>query len=523
MTALRGLRIASAVLALAAASCSTSSRPQGVLRYGLTLAPTGIDPHLNASAELGIPLASVYDTLVAQDADGEFLPALAKSWTVSGDGRDYTFHLRRDVEFHDGAPLNAAAVVANLEYTIEPDHHSQKAAFMLGPFLGAEVVDDATVTLHLAEPYAPLLDSLSQVYLGIASPAALRAWGPQDYQLHQVGSGPFAFVEYAPDDHITLSRFEGYRWAPPTYRRPAAALAGVEFRFFVDLPTRALALESGQVDVIGEVPPHDARRLVDSGDFHLYPVSIPGQPMQILFHLSQSPTEDRRVRQALVLAVDRQAVVDTVFSGMSPVARGPLSADVPGFAEDAAFPEPDPATAASLLEASGWHMENGRRLRAGEPLSLRLIVPNWGSHPEVAQLVAAAWESVGAEVEIEVAAGFGPLREAQARGDYHAIMLNFFGTDPDLLTPFYQTGGLYNWMELADPEVDGLLARGRTATDSAERRRAYARLAQMSRDEAWILPIRDYINLIVAHRRVQGMRFSPQGWFPYLIEFSLAP
>ncbi|MGH2626594.1 MAG: ABC transporter substrate-binding protein, partial [Anaerolineales bacterium] len=374
-----------------------------------------------------------------------------------------------------------------------------------------------------SEPYAPLLDSLSQVYLGIASPTALRTWGPQDYQFHQVGSGPFRFVEYLADDHITLAQNEGYRWASPAYLSPSASLAGVEFRFFVDVPTRALALESGQVDLIGEVPAHDARRLVDSGDFRLYPVAIPGQPMQILFHVSVPPTDDRRVRQALVLAVDRQEIVNTVFGGMSPVARGPLSAGVPGFAEDTGFPLPDPAAAAALLEDAGWRFEGGRRRRGGEILSLRLVVPNWGSHPEVAQLVAAAWEDVGAEVEIEVAAGFGPLREAQSRGDYHAIMLNFFGTDPDLLTPFYATGGLYNWFDLADPEVDELLAAGRTALDPVVRRAAYRRLAQRARDEAWILPIRDYVNLIVAHHRVQGMRFSPQGWFPYLIEFSLAP
>lgn len=494
------------------------------MRYGLTLAPTGIDPHLNASAELGIPLSSVYETLVVQDpASGTFLPGLAESWTISPDGKDYTFQLRRGVVFHDGTPLDAAAVVANLEYTVHPDHHSQKASFMLGPFDHAEAIGDDIVALHLAEPFAPLLDSLSQVYLGIASPDALETWGPQDYQFHQVGSGPFRFVEYIPDDRLTLTRNEDYRWAPPASRQPTASLAGAEFRFFVDVPTRALALESGQVDVIGEVPAHDAQRLVDSGDFRLYPVAIPGQPMQILFHLSVPPTDDPRVRQALVLAVDRQAIVDTVFAGMSPVARGPLSSNLPGFEEEAEFPVHDPVKSAALLEDAGWRLEDGQRRRDGQPLSLHLVVPNWGSHPEVAQLLQVAWEAIGAEVQVEVAAGFGPLREAQARGEYHAIALNFFGTDPDLLTPFYETGGLYNWLELADPEVDSLLAEGRSAVDPAVRRSAYARLARRIRDEAWILPIRDYVNLVAAHHRVQGMRFSPQGWFPYLIEFSLAP
>ena len=161
------------------AGCTCTGCRSTTVHYGLTLAPTGIDPHLNASAELGIPLTSVYDTLVVQDpSTGEVLPGLAESWTVSPDGRTYTFTLRDDVTFHDGTTFEAADVIANLDYVMNPDHHSQKAIFMLGPYQGAAALDDYTLEIRLAEPYPPLLNSLSQVYLGIASPEALAEWGP---------------------------------------------------------------------------------------------------------------------------------------------------------------------------------------------------------------------------------------------------------------------------------------------------------------------------------------------------------
>lgn len=149
------------------ASPTTPTPGPTTLTYGLTLAISGIDPHLNASSELGIPLASVYDTLLFRDPEtGEFVPGLAESWSISNDGLSYEFHLRQDVVFHDGTPFNAEAVRANIEYILNPDNHSQKAAAMLGPLQTVEVVDDATLNFHLSEPYAPLLDSLAQVYLG---------------------------------------------------------------------------------------------------------------------------------------------------------------------------------------------------------------------------------------------------------------------------------------------------------------------------------------------------------------------
>jgi peptide/nickel transport system substrate-binding protein len=520
------LRVLCAALLVTVSACTPVAAPSGSLVYGLTLAPSGLDPHLNASSELGIPLSSVYDTLVALDPQtGTFVPGLAKDWTISPDGTEYTFHLRRDVRFHDGTRFDAQSVRANLEYILHPDHHSQKAAFMLGPFDRVETPDEFTAVLILKEPYAPLLDSLSQVYLGMASPKALADWGPVDYQFHQVGTGPYTFVEYVPNDHLTLRANPDYAWGPSVYQQSRATIETISFRFFTDPATRALALESGAADVVGEVPPHDAERLASTGEYSLYPAAIPGQPLQFLLNTARAPTDDLRVREALILGADRTAIVQTVFGSTSPLAQGPLSANVLDFIARAPLPAPDPAAAALLLDQAGWPLEAGKavRERDGQPLRLMLVSPPWGSNPEVAQLLKADWARLGIDLQIETAAGFGPLKEAQAAGEYNLIGVNLFGTDPDLLRPFFTTDGEYNWSKVRSTELDGLLFEGSQLTEDPIARMAlYEQAVELIREQALLLPIRDYVNLVVANARVLDLRFSAQGWFPNLIDLQLA-
>jgi len=517
-------RSAACVLALAFATACAGTAPPGTsVAYGLTLSPTGIDPHLNASAELGIPLTSVYDTLVVQDPEtGAFLPSLASSWEISDDGLTYAFHLRTDVRFHDGEPFDAEAVRANIDYILNPENHSQKAVFMLGPFDRAEVVDTATIVLHLAEPYPPLLDSLAQVYLGMASPRALAAWGPSEYPFHQVGTGPFRFIEFIPNDHLTLARNPDYAWGPSIYRHTTARVETITFRFFTDPATRALALENGDADILGEIPPHDAERL-DGEGFQVTPVAIPGQPLQFLFNRRLPPTDELAVREALLLALDRPAIVDTVFGPTSPVAQGLLSANSLGFAPIRTSPSQDAVAARRLLADSGWLPDaDGVRRRDGSPLALTLIAPSWGNNPEVGQLLEAAWEALGAQVELQIAPSFGQLKEAQERGDYNAIGINFFGTDPDLLRPMFASEGIYNWTGYADPSLDDVLRRaGASAATPSQRVELYAEAARIMGDQALVIPIRDYVNLVGASPRIHGLRFSYAGWFPLLIDLEV--
>jgi peptide/nickel transport system substrate-binding protein len=491
------------------------------LVYGLTLAPSGIDPHVHASSELGIPLTSVYDTLVYLDpSTGEFVPGLAEDWEVSEDELVYTFYLREGVTFHDGTPFNAEAVRFNLERITSPDLASQKARFMLGPYERTEVVDAYTVRIYLSEPFAPLLDSLSQVYLGMVSPAAAEKWG-SDYQLHQVGTGPFVFVEYVPQDHLLLRRNPDYAWGPEVYQHETAQVNEIEFRFFVDPATRSPALETGEADIMGEIPPQDAARLEESDDFRIEAVPIPGVSLMFFLNTTRPPLDDIRVRQALLYGTDRQAIVSTIFLDTSPVAYGPLAANTFGYEPEVQdYYAYDPTQAASLLDEAGWQDTdgNGVRDKDGEPLVLDMTLMGWGYMPEVGQLLEAQWSALGIGVNAPPPVSYPEALEIADEGRYHLIPFNLSGSDPDILRKFFDSQASFNWSKLDDAELDNWLEAAAHTSDREEREALYSQVQLRVMNEAVVLPIRDYVNLNGVSNQVQGLRFDAQGWFPWLID-----
>jgi peptide/nickel transport system substrate-binding protein len=507
--------------ALLVAGCAPS--PEGRIVYGLTLAPSGIDPHVNASSELGIPLTSVYDTLVYQDPEsGAFVPGLAERWELSPDETIYTFYLRRDVTFHDGTPFNADAVRFNLARITSEGLASQKARFMLGPYQRAEVVDDYTVRIYLSEPFAPLLDALSQVYLGMASPTAVEKWG-DEYQLHQVGTGPFTFVEYIPGDHLLLRRNPDYAWGPEVYQHPTAQVNEVEFRFFTDPTTRSPALETGEVDVMGEVPPQDIARLEASDDFRIEAVAIPGISLMFFLNTTRTPLDDIRVRQALLYATDREAIVSTIFRDTSPVAYGPLSAVTFGYdpsVEGTYLHDPD--RAADLLEEAGWSDTDGDgfRDREGAPLILDMVLMGWGYMPEVGQLMEAQWGELGIGVGSRVVS-YPEALSIAGEGEHHLIPFTLSGSDPDILRKFFDSEATFNWSLVQDPELDGWLETGASISDQERRLELYSLVQERVMDQALVIPIRDYVNLNGVNGRVQGLRYDAQGWFPWLIDVTI--
>ncbi|MGB9775462.1 MAG: ABC transporter substrate-binding protein [Anaerolineae bacterium] len=508
------------LLLAAALATGCTPRPGGRIVYGLTLAPSGIDPHINASSELGIPLTSVYDTLVYQDPKtGEFVPGLAQKWEVSEDGQAYTFYLRRGVKFHDGTPFNAEAVRFNLERITSPDLASQKARFMLGPYERTEVVDEYTVRIVLKEPFAPLLDSLSQVYLAMASPAAVQKWG-SEYQLHQVGTGPFIFVEYVPGDHLLLRRNPDYAWGPPVYQHKTAQLEEIEFRFFTDPATRSPALESGEADVMGEIPPQDAARLQGSPDFRIEAVAIPGVSLMLFMNTARPPLDDQRVRQALLFGTDRWAIISAVFRDTSPVACGPLAAATFGYNPMVCeFYLYNPDQAAVLLEEAGWKDTDGDGVRdkGGQPMALDLYLMGWGYMPEVGQLLVDQWARLGVRVHSRVISYPEALQIAQ-EGRHHLMPFNLSGSDPDILRRFFHSQGGFNWSKVNDPEMDGWLEEAARLSDRDRRAELYGQVQTRVMENALVIPIRDYVNLNGVNNRVQGLRFDARGWFPWLID-----
>ena len=496
--------------------------------YGLTLLVSGIDPHINQSSELGIVLRQVYDTLVYRDpSTGEFVPGLAESWQISADGREYTFDLRQDVLFHDGTPFDAAAVAANLDRILDPAIASQRAKLLLGPLESYAVLESHRIKLTLSSPYAALLDGLAQVYLGMASPTQLEAYAdePALYQFHQIGTGPFMFMEYLPGDRIVLQRNPNYSWGPSFYETPGNVEI-VEFRWFLEPTTRLLALERGDAQIVGEILPIDARRSFNSTSLSIVPIAIPGQPMQFYFNTSLAPTNRLEVRQALILATNRTAIVEAVFQGFSPVAWGPLTSRTDFYTPNVVGAyNYDTVQAINLLDSAGLLDTDGDGIREmdGQPITLTLIQPPWGFVPQVVQFMVSQWRDIGIQTNVVAVPGFTALLEQVQSGNYHLVSFEASGLDPTLLNSRFRSDGVNNWTKYANPELDALLDFGLTATDVAQRATAYERIQVGIMQQALILPMRELVNLNGVARGISGLVFDSYGWFPLLYGVSYDP
>ncbi|MDY6876380.1 MAG: ABC transporter substrate-binding protein [Chloroflexota bacterium] len=508
---------------------ATPTPKGGEITYGLTLIVSGIDPHSGSSSELGIFLTSVYDPLVWRDQEGNYYPGLAKSWQISDDGLVYTFNLRDDVTFHDGEPFNAEAVRANFDRIVDPELKSRKAVYMMGPYDHTEVVDDYTVKVHFTEPYAPFLDSVSQVYLAMASPKALEEWGIEQYREHQVGTGPFMIEEYEPKDHIVLVKNPDYNWAPEFMMHQGTAyLDKITFRFYPDAATRVPALESGEVQIMGEIPPIEANRLMSDPRFAIYPTDIPGQSLQMFINTSKSPTDDLKVRQALIYGCDREAITNGIFRGFSPVAHGPLGRKTPFYdpTVEGMYPY-DLEKAKALLAEAGWTDTNGDGVldKNGEDFVLDVVLMGWGSMPEVGTAMQGLYRQLGIKLEAQILS-YPAALEAARNNEHHMIPMAISSSDPDILSSYFHSrnldGGFATFCQYSDAQLDAWLDAGTQATDPAERADLYVQAQQHIMAQGLIIPIRDYVNLNGTHANVEGLRYSLQGWFPWLYDVYVA-
>jgi peptide/nickel transport system substrate-binding protein len=370
------------------------------------------------------------------------------------------------------------------------------------------------------------MSAASQVYLAIASPTALAKWGAE-YQFHQVGTGPFKFEGYVPKDHLTLVRNEGYDWAPPFFAHQGPAyLETIEFRFYADPATRAPALESGEVDVVGEIPPVDARRLDANDRFQVLAVPVPGEPLQMHVNTEKAPTDDLGVRQALLWAIDRRAIIEAVFTGYSPPAFGPLNRVTWGYDPSVeSLYSYDPARAEGLLDEAGWRDTDGDgiRDRDGQSLTLATRLMGWGYLPEVGQMLQEQYRQIGVELEIQILA-YPAAVQAAAEGQHHLIPFTLSSSDPHILRSSYHSSNAdfgFNWSKVRDAELDALLDAGMRVTDRQARAQVYAEIQQRIMNGVYVLPIRDYVNLNVASARVNGLRYDAQGWFPWLYDVTV--
>jgi len=503
-----------ALAAFGAAAAPTAPTPGGTLTFGIRQEPSTTDPGASANGVSQRVLASMYDDLVYMALDGSYHPWLATRWTISPDGKTYTLYLRQGVKFQDGTPFNAEAVKVTLDRVIDPATQSTSAISAIGPYASSEVVDASTVRVHLKEPFGPFINALSQPWLGIISPTALKSWG-RDYAQHPVGTGPFRFVEMVPQDHITLARNPAYAWAPSGMSHSGPAyLERLIIRTVPEDSTRLATLQNGETNLVEPVPEQNVAQVQADPNLYVLKRLFMGAGRVVLLNSQHAPTNDVRVRKAIEYGVDTVTLVKTLFYGQQVPGRSPVSPIMAGYDKSLENVYTyDPAKARQILDEAGWRPgPGGVRVKDGQPLQISLwIIANIGSEP-IAEYLQSQLRQVGIDVQIRSLAR-AAWYEGINRGDHNMTLAFFDWPDPDMLrTLYFSTNIPFNWFHYNNPEVDKELLQASQITDMGARIRLYRQIMRKIMDDALPLTLFYENNILGAQRTVQGVKFDPVGY-----------
>jgi peptide/nickel transport system substrate-binding protein len=451
----------------------------------------------------------IFDALVVKDEHFELKPWLAESWTQP-DPLTWVFHLRDGVQFHDGRQLEAEDVAWTINSLVDGSLVTSKS----GGFASvkrAEAVDRLTVRLSMKNPDASLLFNLSDGLFGVVPRGSGKEFGRAP-----VGSGPFRFVRAVQDEDVVVER-------NPRYWAGAPKLERVRFAVVPDAVTVALELEKGSVDVASNELTLDMAHQLETRQ-GLATETGPGSPVMYLnFNVARGPLADKRVRQAIAYAMDRQAIVDAVWRGKARLAETLLPAghwaEAP--AADLAHWPHDLGRAKDLLDAAGYKPgSDGVRVR----LEMKT------STDETTRLLAEILQSQLAEAGIALtlrSSEFGTFFSDVSAGRFQMYALRWIGSneDPDIFRyalgsdRFPPKGG--NRGHYLNPRVDELLREAAATTDEPTRKAAYFEVERILSEELPTIPLWYPNNEVVHTTRVKGVAPRLDGSFGFLRDASL--
>lgn len=498
----------------------------GTAIYAVDTEPVSFDIHASPQDITGEIQRNVFDSLVAEDAQGQFHPWLATSWQNSADLTSYTFTLRQDVKFSDGTPFDAAAVKANFDRIVDPATKSQLAASLLGPYTGTTVVDQYTVTVAFSEPFAPFLQAASTAYLGFYSPKAIAAQSAQFASGGPacVGTGPFTFTSYTKGESAVFARNPDYNWpAADAGRTGPAYLEGLTVRFLPEDATRVGALSSGQVQVARALPPVDIKELSANKSLTLVHKDDPGGVYNIFMNASKAPFDDINVRKAVLHGINVAQDVATVYFGQYQRAWSPLSSATPDYDAALAGSWPyDPATANSLLDQAGWSGRdaNGYRTKGGQTLTLDwpVLPPEYitDQRDVLGQAVQADLKQIGVQVNRPTPSIGDYLTEVYG-GQTDFVDFSWARFEPDVLWLLFNgkstpaTGG-QNATFVNDADLTAWTDQARATLNAATRKSLYAEVQQRVIDQAYVIPVYVPQTIVGVAGSVNGLGFDPSPW-----------
>ncbi len=453
----------------------------------------------------------LFNGLVKYDRDLELTGDLAEGWTVSEDGLTITFHLRRDVVWHDGHPFDAGDVIFTYKKLIDPDVRTPYAGdFLLVTSIRA--TDPHTVTVTYGEPFAPALASWG---MGILPEHVLAGadLNTTDFSDAPVGTGPWRLGTWRRNENVTLKAFEDYF-------DTQAYITHLFERVIPDETTVFLALQTQDVDA-ASLTPLQYTRQTDGVLFRsrYRKFRTPGFGYTYLgYNLTDPRFQDLGVRRALDLAVDKEEIIRIVLLGMGRIVTGPFAPQSWAYdhaVRDAGF---DPEAARRLLADAGWHDTDGDGWvdKDGRAFVFTILT-NQGNdrRHKAAQLLQKYFKAVGVQAKIKVLEWSALLSEFIDKRRFEAVLLGWaLSRDPDGYDIWHSSKtkeGEFNFIAYKNDEVDDLLVKARQTFDRQERRRLYRRIHVLINADQPVLFLYSADSLEAVARRVEGIDPAPAG------------
>lgn len=452
----------------AGATGDTAAAPGAPQSGGtLTVALNGeidtIDPHVSVTIVGFQVYSQIFEGLVQLNATLDNVePLLAESWEQPDD-LTYIFKLREGVKFHNGADFTARDV----EYTFnrvmdEATGSSRRPDFT--PVESVEVLDDYTVQFKLSAPYGPFLSKLEVLRI-------LPADDSIDVTQTPIGTGPFEFVEWISGQQITLKKNENY------WQEGLPYLDEVVFRPIPEPSTRVVELQTGNVDLLNELPFKDVQTLAEDPNLRVFRVMGVVRD-HVGFNMEREPFKDNpNLRKAIAWAVDRQTIADTIMFGLAQPAQVAIPTSHWGY--NAAV---EGAYGYDLAKAKEYYDQADPK-----PESITVKVsPTYPDQVKMAELMQQSLAQIGIDLQIEQLEWSSWIQQVVSEGDFEMeIVLISGGSDPDdFFYQWHHTGEVFNIQRYSDPEMDTLLEEARTTVDQAARQQLYHQIQQKLIEDA---------------------------------------
>ena len=510
--AVLGLVLLAALLRYAAYNFTSVTVPDrgGTFVEGVAGNPQYLNPLLSQYNQVdGTLCALLFDGLTKLDEQGNVVPDLAETWTISADGLTYDFRLRAGLQWHDGAAVTAADVlytVGAMQADDFPGVSWLKVLWQSVEVAAPEGPDGLAVQFRLEQPLASFLDyttiGLLPAHLWQAVPVAQMR--ESQFNTRPVGTGPFQLGQ------ISATRLE--LAVNPRYHGAVPYLTGLAFRFYPDHQSLLPAFDRGEIDGVSSIWPAEIDAAAKRENLQLFTAPLSGYTL-IYLNL-QNPNvpffEEKPVRQALLYALDRQGLIDTTLHGQGVVAHTPILPGTWAYDAEASRYDYDPEHARQLLDEAGWADSDGDgvRDRDGEKLAFILL----GDNQAMIEAIATAWAQIGVQVAAQNVTLPGLTSDFLAPRTFDAALVHWeLAGDPDPYPLWHSTQiqDGQNYAGWDDAAADAAIEQARAITDRAVRREHYVQFQRLFADEAPALLLYHPVYTYGVRDKVHAVQLAP--------------